>query len=217
MSEDEMAKVIGFSGSPVKSGNVEQAMAQILESTGHDWELVRLSTKNIRPCVACLACAKNNRCVLKDDMNELLDKILEADAIVLGGFNTYGGLNGLTKVFIERLFPLFHRKMLTQGKVAASVCAGFFEQKGVQEDFSAVFQAYRMQEAGSLAVEGNAACYKCGYGETCEYSALLAKYGAGAKVTEDVIYRFSSDSEAMARAESLGREIAGLMAQSSHG
>jgi len=34
-----MAKIIGFSSSTVKSGTVEKAMTQVLESTGHEWEL----------------------------------------------------------------------------------------------------------------------------------------------------------------------------------
>ncbi|MCP4118015.1 MAG: flavodoxin family protein [Desulfobacteraceae bacterium] len=206
-----MAKVIGFCGSPIKSGNVEKAMEHVLESTGHEWELIRLSTKKISPCIGCVRCADNNRCVLKDDMNELLEKILEADAVLLGGFPTFGRVNALTKTFIERLFPLIHNHMLTKGKIAASVSGGFFDQETVKEDFSAVFRELLMRDAGSLAVDGNACCYKCGYGETCDYSAFIARYGKGAKITKDIFYVFDEDNDVREKAALLGKKIAGML------
>ena len=203
-----MAKIIGFSGSTVKSGVVEKAMEQVLKSTGHEWELVRLNTLNMKQCIGCVGCATTNRCVLKDDINEILDKIEEADAILVGGLARMGRLNSLTTMFFERLSPLFHRKMLTKGKLAASVAGGFMAQEAVKEDLSSLFQAFSMEEVGSITIDGNASCFKCGYGETCDYSAFRAKYGQDAKITDDVFYVFDKDEEAVEKATLLGKKIA---------
>lgn len=208
-----MAKIIGFSGSTVKSGVLEKAMEHVLKSTGHEWELIRLNEINMKYCTGCVGCASTNRCVLKDDINEILDKILEADAIILGGVARFGKLNALTKTFVERLFPFIHRKMLTTGKIAASVSGGFFHQDAVKEEISSVFSSCKMDEVGSITIGGNASCFKCGYGETCEFSAFRAKYGDDAKITKDVFYIFDKDKEAIERATMLGKKIAEAIKQ----
>lgn len=201
-----MAKVIGFSGSTVKSGVVEKAMIKVLDATGQEYELVRLHTLNMKHCIGCVGCAHTNRCVLKDDVNDILGKIEQADAIVFGGLARFGQLNALTKVFIERLFPLFHNNIL-KDKLVASVAGGLFDQNSVAEELSSVFQAYKMEEVGSLSIGGNASCYKCGKGETCENSAFRAKYGHDAKITDDTFYVFEKDELTVESAIRLGKQI----------
>lgn len=202
-----MAKIIAFSGSTVKSGVVEKAMEQVLNSTGKEWEMIRLNKLNMKYCIGCVGCASSERCVIKDDINEILEKIEQADAVVIGGLARFGNLNALTKVFIERLFPLFHNNTI-KGKLAASVSGGLFHQDNVKEELSSIFETYKMQEVGSITIGGNASCYKCGKGETCENSAFRAKYGDDAKITEDVFYVFDKDKEAVERATLLGKKIA---------
>lgn len=203
-----MAKIIGFSGSTVESGIVERALEQVLKTTGHEWELVRLNTLNMKHCVGCAKCAGTNCCVMKDDINELLDKILEADAIVFGGVTRFGTLNALTRTFFERMSPLFHRNVLTEGKLVASVVGGLFHQDAVKGELSSYYQGYKMKEVSSLVLDGNASCYKCGFGETCDYSIFRAKFGQDAKITDDVFYVFDKDEEAVERATLLGKKIA---------
>lgn len=203
-----MAKIIGISGSTVKSGVLEKAMEHVLKATGHEWEMVRLQTIDMKQCTGCVGCASTNRCVIKDDINGLLDKILEADAIVMGGVTRFGTLNALTRMFFERMFPLFHRKMLTEGKLVASVVGGLFNQEDTKMDMSGFYQTYKMEEIGALILDGNASCYKCGFGETCGQSAFRAKFGDDAKITDDVFYCFDKDKEAVERATVLGEKIA---------
>lgn len=202
-----MGLIIGISGSTVKEGAVEKAMEHILKSTEKEWELVRLCNLNMKYCTGCVGCAHNNRCVLKDDINELLDKIKDADAILIGGLARFGKLNGLTKIFVERMFPLFHNNIL-KGKFVASVAGGLFDQKTVKDELSSIFEAYKMKEVGVLSIGGNASCYKCGKGETCGNSAFRAKYGDDAKITDDVFYVFDKDKETVEKATMLGKKIA---------
>lgn len=207
-----MAKILGFSGSTIKLGTVEKAMEQVLKSTGKEWEMIRLNNLNMKYCIGCVGCAHTVRCVIKDDINEILEKIEQADAVVIGGLARFGKLNGLTKIFVERLFPLFHNNTI-KGKLAASVSGGLFHQDNVKEELSSIFETYKMQEVGSITIGGNASCFKCGKGETCENSAFRAVYGDDAKITEDVFYVFDKDKEAVERAKLLGNKIAEAIAQ----
>lgn len=200
-------KIVGFSGSPTKSGVLETAMTKVLESTNHEWELIRLSRKKIKFCSGCVGCAATNQCVIRDDMDELIEKIMEADAIVLGGITRHNGLNALMKNFIERLSPLFHRKMLLQNKPTAIVSSGLASAQEGYNDLSEFVKTFRMKEIGSLLTGGNASCYKCGYGESCAFSAHTAING-NVKITEDTFYHFEQDSECVKQAIELGEKIA---------
>ena len=86
--------------------------------------LIRLSGINMRVCAASKRCADSNRRVIKDGVNPLLDKIVESGAFLLSGRPSFGSLNALTKVFIERNWPLRHNFVLTKGKTGPAVAAG---------------------------------------------------------------------------------------------
>jgi len=206
-----MAKVIGFSGSTVKSGVVEKAMVQILKSTGHEWELIRLNALDMRQCIGCAGCVHTSRCVLKDGMNEILEKIEQADAVLVGAMARFSGLNALTKVFFERLSALFHNDVL-KDKIVASVAGGLADQASVIDELSSIYKNYKMNEIGSAKVGGNASCFKCGKGETCEKSVFRAIYGDDAKITKDVFYVFEDDKEAVENATALGSKLGEALA-----
>ena len=206
--EIAMKKIIGFSGSPTKGGALESAMTKVLESTGHEWELIRLSTKNIKYCIGCVGCAKTNKCIFKDDMQELLDKFMEADAVVFGGITRHNGVNAIMKNFMERFSPLFHLKMLSKGKPVAIVSTGLYSAQEAYKDMSEFVNGFRMEEIGDLKTGGNASCYKCGFGETCPYSTFTAMNGKDAKITKDVFYKFNEDTKCVKKAQELGKAIA---------
>jgi len=202
-----MTKVIGFSASPTKGGVLESAMIKVLESTGSEWELIRLANKNIKFCTGCVGCAATNKCVYRDDMDELLDKFMDADAVVFGGITRHGGVNAIMKNFMERFSPLFHRTMLSKDKPVAIVSSGLFSAQEAYKDVSSFVSGFRMDEIGDLKTGGNASCYKCGFGETCAYSAFRAMNGDDAKITKDTFYRFENDSSCVKDAVALGQLI----------
>ncbi|MDR1310065.1 MAG: flavodoxin family protein, partial [Deltaproteobacteria bacterium] len=111
-----MAKIMAFSGSPIRNGSIEKGLEAVLEATGLEYELVRLSEIDMRVCMGCKGCVGSNRCVIDDGVNPLRGKIEKAQGLVLSAFPSFGSVNALTKVFIERNWPLRHRDMLTQGK-----------------------------------------------------------------------------------------------------
>ena len=81
-----MKKVLIISASPRKGGNSDllcDEFARGAAEAGHEVEKIRLAEKKVGYCTGCYACQKLNRCVQNDDANELVEKMLSADVIVL--------------------------------------------------------------------------------------------------------------------------------------
>ncbi|MFT8315183.1 MAG: flavodoxin family protein [Clostridium sp.] len=107
-------KIISFNGSPRKSWNTATLLEKALEgaaSKGAETELINLYDLNYKGCASCFACKKigsksYGKCALKDDLSPILDKIEEADGIILGSPIYLGSITGEMKSFLERLiFP----------------------------------------------------------------------------------------------------------------
>jgi multimeric flavodoxin WrbA len=123
-------KVLGINGSPRAEGNTAFAlneMARELAAAGIEMEIVHIGNKAIRGCLACGTCArkKDERCVMNDDpVNEMVQRIKGADAIVLGSPVHYAGIGGTMKSFCDRAFYVAGvNGGLFDGKVGASIVA----------------------------------------------------------------------------------------------
>ncbi len=98
-----MSTVLGICGSARKKGNTATLLLEALNAAGMESELIFLSDLTIGFCTGCLSCVKNKgECVKDDDMQGLLDKMIEARAIVLGSPNYYYDVSGLMKNMIDR-------------------------------------------------------------------------------------------------------------------
>ncbi len=205
-----MAKVLALSASPIKGGSLEKGLAAVIEASGFDGEIVRLYDHDIKVCIACKKCAATNRCIMKDDTNLILEKIIAADALLFSGYPSYGSVNAMMKVFIEKMWPLRHNHLLTKGKASASVVCGMGGGPVDLQDYFAHYLDYYLgtKYVGCLSMPGNAPCLSCGYGETCEYGAVLAMYGPGAKITPDKFNDFNNNEEGLAKARELGQALA---------
>ncbi|MDR1493018.1 MAG: flavodoxin family protein [Planctomycetaceae bacterium] len=123
-------KVFAINGSPKENGNTALAVRTVLceiELAGIETEFATIGQKPIRGCLACGTCAenKNRQCAINNDaVNELLPKMLEADALVVGSPTYYSGLNGTVKSFLDRAFYVAAANgSLFRHKVGASVIA----------------------------------------------------------------------------------------------
>ncbi len=118
-------KVIGIVGSPRKNGNTEAAVNHALNAIaeeGIEVELIRLAGLDIRPCTACMLCAKEERCSIDDDLFPLYLRVKAADGIILSSPVYYGSATALVKAFIERAGFIGHRNGNPfQGKVGGSI------------------------------------------------------------------------------------------------
>lgn len=123
-------KVLAFNGSPKKEGNTYHAIKIVtdeLEKEGIETEILHVGNKVIRGCIACGQCSKNKneKCSIQnDDVNEWIQKMKEADGIILGSPVYYCGIAGTMKSFLDRAFLVtsVNDRMLRH-KVGASVSA----------------------------------------------------------------------------------------------
>ena len=103
-------KVIAINGSPRKGWNTDTLLKKALDgavSAGAETEMVYLYDLKFRGCVSCMACKlkkepRPNRCVLRDDLTDVLDKVHTADAVILGSPIYFSEVTGEMRSFFER-------------------------------------------------------------------------------------------------------------------
>ncbi|MBW6410721.1 flavodoxin family protein [Clostridium weizhouense] len=111
-------KVLAINGSPRgEKGNTQVLLKSFLngcEEAGAETEIVYLKDKNIKHCSGCFTCWTKTpgRCIHKDDMEELLNKISEADIIVYATPLYYYTVTGLMKDFMDRMLPLNNKEIV---------------------------------------------------------------------------------------------------------
>jgi multimeric flavodoxin WrbA len=102
-------KILALSFSPRKNGNTEILLGEVLKGAqqeGAQTELIRVSDNEIRPCDGCRACWDTGECHIKDDMQNLYPKLLEADGIIFGTPVYFYSMAGQAKTFIDRTCAL---------------------------------------------------------------------------------------------------------------
>ncbi len=122
-------KVVALNGSPKTNGNTYTALKVVcdeLEKEGIETEIITVGNKNIKGCMGCGQCFKNkdNKCVFKDDANDIIAKMIDADGIIISSPVYYSGVNGTMKSFLDRAFYVFGANGGSmRHKVGASVVA----------------------------------------------------------------------------------------------
>lgn len=100
-------------GSPRKNGNSEtlaKAVVQGLEEGGSTTEFIRLNTLSIRACQGCGGCDKTGECVIKDDMQEVYEKVDGADRVLLVTPVYFYTVSAQLKLFMDRIQARWSRK-----------------------------------------------------------------------------------------------------------
>ena len=201
-------KVLGISGSPRKEGTsgTYKLVKTVVENTGCEYEIVSLRGKQISGCIACLGCAKDNICKVKDDLEPLREKIVEADALVIGGPNYFNTLNALTHAFFERWFQFRHQAGSTMwGKLAVAVGVGGIQGNAPADQIEKMCMYNFIETVAKVQGQGAASCYTCGFGETCEVGIPTFLHGPGVKFTDDIIPDVEKQTDVMAAAADAGK------------
>ena len=216
-------KVLGISGSPRKSQTTEGLVKTVLDATGLETELISLHGKKINGCICCLGCVEDNICKVQDDYILLMNKVLKADAIVIGAANYFGRLNALAHSFLERFYCFRHDKdghggMRLSGKLGAIASVGGggeWEMPGRDSkmyeiaggDVKGFFDYNEIELVGVVEAQGAVPCFSCGYGEICKVSGVKAFFGQDAKITPGIIPCLEKQPEFIGKAKSLGKTL----------
>lgn len=101
-------KVVAFNTSPRKDGNTAILINKVFEELEKEkikTELVQLAGHKIQGCTACFKCfsQKNKKCAITDDLvNEYIEKMIQADAIIIGSPTYFADCSAGAKALIER-------------------------------------------------------------------------------------------------------------------
>lgn len=99
-------KVLILSGSPRKGGNSDLLCDEFMrgaQEAGHDVEKIRVAEKKVHPCSACYFCREHSgACVHKDDMAGILQKMIDADVLVLASPVYFYSIDAQLKAVIDR-------------------------------------------------------------------------------------------------------------------
>lgn len=144
-------KVVAINGSPRRNGNTAGALkiaCEELEKEGIETEIIQIGGKRFSGCVNCGQCGKNQnrRCGIEnDDMNSVIEKLYEADGIIIGSPVYFSNVTTEVKALIDRagFVSMVNGNPLRRKVGAAVVAAG---RVGSNVAYSAINYLFGMSE-----------------------------------------------------------------------
>ena len=140
-------KVLGIACSPRKGGNTEILVQEALAGAGDygtTTELLTVWGKDIKPCDGCRSCIETGKCHIKDDMQEIYTRLLDADGIVWGTPVYFYGVTAQAKIIIDRSYALYRKGSLANKVGGVVSVAGSMGHLGVWNIFSTFFSVNHM-------------------------------------------------------------------------
>ncbi len=160
-------KVLGIMGSPRIKGNTDLLLDEALsgaQSQGAEVEKIVVDRLNIAPCREYYGCLKDGNCVIRDDMDGIYPKLLEAEVIVIASPIFFYGLTSQVKALIDRCQALWVRRHVLRqnppdsGRRGAFIAVGATRGKklfdGPVLTVKYFFQAIGVQYVDELLIRG---------------------------------------------------------------
>jgi len=115
-------KILGICGSPRREGNTAVLLEEALkgaQESGAEVETIFLRDKSISPCLEIYGCKKDGQCVIKDDFQEVAEKMIRADALILASPIFFYTVSAHTKLLIDRCQSLWVKQYLLRLPIAS--------------------------------------------------------------------------------------------------
>ncbi len=125
-------------------------------------------------------CAKDNICKIKDDWNQIGEKMTNADIIIFGAPNYYGTINALAHACLERTFSFRHcEKLLLKDTLGITVTTRRknIEINPVKDIIEIFMKSNEMNIIGHADCDEYSQCYTCGYGHDCKIGSVFREHG----------------------------------------
>ncbi|HUV52673.1 MAG TPA: flavodoxin family protein [Dehalococcoidia bacterium] len=122
-------KVLGIMGSPRIKGNTDLLLEETLkgaQSRDAETEKIIVDKLKIAPCKEYLGCFKDGNCVIRDDMDTIYPKLLEADVVIIASPMFFYGLSSQAKALVDRCQALWARKHILKQSLSVPVRRGVF-------------------------------------------------------------------------------------------
>lgn len=154
-------KIVVLAGSPHKKGTSNTLVEEFVrgaKESGKEVEIIDLAHTDIHPCMGCDACGMNGDCVQKDKGNEILNKILESDAIVFASPVYYYNVSSQLKMMIDRFYAKTTK--ITNKNLKASVIMTAWNNDenwtygAIDKYFDILFEYMYFKDAGRIYGKG---------------------------------------------------------------
>lgn len=158
--EKLMSRIVVLVGSVRKGGNTELLARAFAESAEkkHEVEMISVADHDIHPCVGCNSCytSEGHRCFQKDDMQQIYEKLKQADVLVIASPVYFYGLSAQLKTMVDRLhtpmrneFPIKKMGLILAG---AAELPDLFDPIILQ--YRMLLRFFRLEDIGMVLVPG---------------------------------------------------------------
>ena len=134
-------KILGISGSPRKGDN-EKAIdfsLNIAKKQGLKTEKISLADSKVAPCIACDHCKDSpGKCSIKDDMEKIRSKLIEADGIIISSPVYFGSISAQLKALFDRTLTLRRQNFALKNKIGAGIAIGRSRNGGQEFTIQAI-------------------------------------------------------------------------------
>lgn len=177
-----MKKVLILSGSPRKNGNSDILCDEFMKGAregGHEVEKIRVAEKKIDYCRACYACRGTGVCAIKDDMAEVLQKMIDADVLVLASPVYFYSIDAQLKAVIDRTVA---RWLEVKNKEFYYIVTAADEEHSSTDTTLACFRGYAecVEGAKEMGIVYGMGTYE--KGEVKSKAAMIEAYEMGKNV-----------------------------------
>jgi len=121
-------KILGISGTHRAEGNTDllvKRALEVCEKEGAETEFISLSNKKIEFCTHCDTCKESpHTCSIADDVAEILEKMKNSDAIVIGSPTYFASVSSRLKALFDRTLPLRRNNLQLSGKLGGAIAIG---------------------------------------------------------------------------------------------
>lgn len=153
-------KIIVLAGSPHKKGTSNTLVNEFVkgaEETGKEVEIIDLAHTDIHPCMGCDACGMNGDCIQKDNGNEILDKIIKADAIIFASPVYYYNVSSQLKMMIDRFYAKtvkITNRNLKAGVIMTAWNSNDWTYEAIDKYFDILFNYMHFRDCGRIYGKG---------------------------------------------------------------
>ncbi len=163
--------ILGICGSPIKDSNTELILGEglkAIEQNGVKTEIFTLDGKTVEDCRHCNWCmakqTEDKYCAVKDDLEQLFPKVVEADALMVASPVYLARMSGHMASILDRLRCIHYGKSYAgtmKHKVGAAIAVSWYRNSGIETTLSTIhwaFLTFQMVIAvpGSLSTFGGA-------------------------------------------------------------
>jgi len=185
-------KTIFINGSPRKNWNTHKLLLEAergAKEMGAETELIHLFDLKFMDCISCFACKRRGNktegvCAVKDDLKPLLERIADADGVIIGSPVYYGNLTGQALSLINRLlFPTMHyeineetskpNKVLKKEKKSGLIVTMNASEQYLKEGYHNTFE--NLSSVMGMVLGSCETLYACDTYQFSDYSKYYAK------------------------------------------